>query len=293
MSPRSAALRMANLGCGRRHHPDWINIDIDPGDDGAIRHDLSRSVPLADESCDVVYHSAVLEHFRRKDALKFLIECKRILRPAGMLRVGVPDLQRICELYLSKLYAALRGDVQSGREREWMVLEMLDQAVREKSGGEMLSFLRGLDGKDEGFVYSRIGQEGRELVEEMRRTEGNSMSAVQPASGGRRTPRQWAGGVRRLLRQRVLRFLLGEEGERALQVGRFRLAGEVHQWMYDRYSLSQILLEAGFVSPVCHGPSTSQIADWTTFNLDTLADGTVVKPDLLFMEVTKPERSGR
>src|SRR5262245_53318777 len=117
-----------NLGCGKRYHPDWINIDIVPQGPHVISHDLSRDIPLPTGSCDVVYHSAALEHMRCPDARRFLEECWRILRPGGILRVAVPDLEKICRLYLEKLHAACNGAAGADDDYDWMLLEMYDQA---------------------------------------------------------------------------------------------------------------------------------------------------------------------
>ena len=160
----SEATKYLNLGCGHRYHPDWINIDIIPKGLGVIKHDLSCGIPLPDASCNVIYHSAVLEHMRRPDAVAFLKECHRVLKPDGILRVGVPDLEKICRLYLSKLAEALNGDETAAHDYDWIMLELLDQIVREKSGGNMLDYLRQNPLPNETFVYERIGEEGRELV---------------------------------------------------------------------------------------------------------------------------------
>jgi hypothetical protein len=83
-------------------------------------------------------------------------------------------------------------------------------------------------------------------------------------------------------------LFFGSAGARAIKIGQFRLAGEVHQWMYDRYSLAHLMLAAGFVDPIQQSAKNSLIPQWTSFNLDTLPDGNVRKPDSLFMEATKP-----
>jgi len=85
----------------------------------------------------------------------------------------------------------------------------------------------------------------------------------------------------------LLWLLLGSDNMRALEIGRFRLSGEVHHWMYDRYSLGRLLIAAGFRNPVVQSATTSLIPNWTSFHLDTLPDGRVIKPDLFFMEATK------
>jgi predicted SAM-dependent methyltransferase len=276
-----------NLGCGTRYHSDWINIDISSHGPGVIQHDLSQGIPLPDGSCDVVYHAAVLEHMRRDAALSLLHECHRVLKPGGITRVGVPDLERLCSLYLTKLQAACDGDEAAEHDYAWIMLELYDQAARETSGGEMLDFLRQVPLPNEAFVYERIGEEGRQLVNALRHQEERRMAAPvtrQPIGIGlsRRI-----GALVGSIRRHLLQLLLGPGGTRALDIGRFRLSGEVHHWMYDRYSLGQLLRAAGFHNPVLLSASRSQIPDWTSFHLDTLPDGSIVKPDLLFMEARK------
>lgn len=281
-------MRYVNLGCGNHYHPDWINIDIASNTPDVITHDLSRGIPLPEASCDVVYHSHVLEHFRQVDALPFMQECYRVLRPGGIVRVATPDLERICRVYLEKLEIALSGDVVSTHDYEWIMLEMYDQTVREQSGGRMLNYLRQNPLVNEMFIYQRIGQVGRNLVHTLRKTQSNS-------------PRQiWLDRLKRTgwhlpilvlnhIRDRILaRWLLGSEGMRALLIGRFRLAGEVHHWMYDRYSLAKLMLVVGFQDPIQQSATSSLIAQWESFNLDTSSNGVEYKPDSLFMEAIKP-----
>lgn len=278
-----------NLGCGSRYHPDWINIDMAPQVPEVMQGDLSRGIPLPGASCDVVYHSAVLEHMRRADAAAFLTECYRVLKPGGIMRVGVPDLEKICHLYLSRLTAALNGDKSAEHDYDWIMLELLDQTVREQSGGGMLDFLRQQPIPNESFVYERIGEEGREVVEALQR---------QPGRSGTRSFRDLLHEVRWRLttlstaaRRRVPQLALGKNDRRALEIGRFRLAGEVHQWMYDRYSLARLLTQIGFREMHVQDATTSRIPDWASYHLDSMPDGQVMKPDLFFMEVIRPDAS--
>ena len=63
--------------------------------------------------------------------------------------------------------------------------------------------------------------------------------------------------------------------------------GELHRWMYDRHSLGQLLLQAGFRNVERQSAVTSLIAGWTEFQLDSNTDGSVYKPESLFMEGMK------
>jgi len=279
-------MRLANLGCGNRFHPDWINIDIAPNDPRVIAHDLSAGVPLESASCDVVYHSHVLEHLRGGDAVSFMRECLRVLMPGGILRVATPDLERIARLYLGSLEKAVAGD--SG-DYDWIILEMYDQTVREESGGQMREYLRRNPLPAEAFVLARIGQEGREIVQVLRRHPDTPAAAAPPLEA------RLADALRhpiRAIRQKMLQPLLGSHDRRALRIGRFRLAGEVHQWMYDRYSLAKLMTEVGFENPLPQTATSSLIAGWSAFNLDTQSDGTVIKPDSMYMEAIRPLAGG-
>lgn len=277
-----------NLGCGSRYHPDWINIDIAPQGPEVIQNDLSRGIPLADGSCDVVYHAAVLEHLRCSDAATFLAECYRVLKPGGIVRVGVPNLEKICQLYLSRLTAALNGEKTAAHDYNWIMLELFDQIVREKSGGGMLDFLRQNPLPNETFVYERVGEQGRQLVKSLRSSSVSLRRCNHTLVDLLNKLRRGFRVLPCLAKRRILCLLLGTEDRRALEIGRFRLAGEVHQWMYDRYSLARLLEQAGFHGPQLHDANTSQIPNWASFHLDTLPDGQVIKPDLFFMEAIKP-----
>lgn len=50
----------------------------------------------------------VLEHFTWDDAQRLLRECKRILMPGGVLRVIVPDGEKLMKWYCSRNVEALR-----------------------------------------------------------------------------------------------------------------------------------------------------------------------------------------
>ena len=53
------------------------------------------SLPLPDESVDVVFHQGLLEHFRHEQAEKLLDENIRVLKKGGLLLVDVPQRYHI------------------------------------------------------------------------------------------------------------------------------------------------------------------------------------------------------
>ncbi|MEP7343522.1 MAG: methyltransferase domain-containing protein [Acidobacteriota bacterium] len=281
---------LLNLGCGQRFCADtsWTNVDFNSADGRVIAHDLRRKLPFDDNTFDAVYHSHVLEHFTRSDGRRFVAECGRVLKPAGVLRVAVPDGAQICRLYLDALAKLEAGESEWQGRYDWMMLELYDQTVRTFSGGEMAGYLRRRELPDEDFILARIGNVGREIIDSARKTEGK----IEQASVSRRpTWRRWArllkGGPERW-RQQLKLALLSEQEREALSLGLFRLGGEVHQWMYDGHSLRQLLESAGFVDVHRCGATESRIENWATYHLDVDPNGAEHAPSSVYMEARKP-----
>jgi predicted SAM-dependent methyltransferase len=261
--------RMLNLGCGRRFHTSWVNVDIAPHDPSVTAADVSQSIPFPDQHFDVVYHSHVIEHIRANDVQRFLRECRRVLKRGGIMRVATPDLERLCAAYLDTLRTHATAD------HEWLVIELIDQTVREQSGGAMLDYLKQDPLPNEAFVLERIGEEGRELLAAIRGT-ARPMTTPQ-------TP-----GLRRRLKDALVTRWYGRDALLAMEIGKFRLSGEVHQWLYDPLSLERVLTAAGFCEPTVRAAGESAIAGWRGFFLEITPAGDVIKPDSMFMEARNP-----
>ena len=99
-----------NLGCGTTYHRRWVNMDLLPSAPEVIKHDLYDPLPFSDGTFEIVYNSHVLEHLHRGHVQDFLLECRRVLQPEGIIRVVVPDLEQLAKSYLARLEGALAGD---------------------------------------------------------------------------------------------------------------------------------------------------------------------------------------
>jgi predicted SAM-dependent methyltransferase len=246
---------LCNLGCGTRYHGDWINVDHHGDGVNVLSWDLRQSLPLPNHCCDAVYSSHVIEHFDRDEAIRFLGECRRLLKPGGIVRLVAPDLEGLARSYLSRLDAARRGERGADDEYEWAVIELIDQMVRHRSGGEMLRLWSLHEVPAEEFVAERVGSEYQRA---RAHCKGRSPDRTQPSPA---------------------------------RVGRFRLGGEVHRWMYDSYSMAKLLSSCGFTDIRSCAANESRIDGFVHYGLDTLADGTVYKPDSFFMEAVIPAGS--
>ena len=249
-----------NLGCGSRHHPEWVNLDTDPDDETVRLWDVRDGLPFGDGTCDALYHSHLLEHLRSADVRTLMAETLRVCRSGAVIRIVVPDLERIAREYLRLLDDALDGKPGAEADYDWIMLEMYDQAVREASGGLMEDVLRApLPNRE--YVVRRVGD------------------------GTFPRRRSW---LRHHLERAVGKLTSKGNAGRALRIGRFRLSGEVHQWMYDRFSLARLMKAFGLLEARVVRPDESAIANWHSYGLDVLADGSIAKPDSLYMEARRP-----
>jgi predicted SAM-dependent methyltransferase len=278
-------VRCLNLGCGSRYVQGWANLDFVATKD-VIGHDLRKPLPFADGEFDIVYHSHVLEHFRKVDATRFLRECWRVLKPGGLCRIAVPDLEGIATFYLREVDSLRRGGGSRSSNHEWMLLELYDQVVRTEPGGAMVEFLERETLENEDFVTTRLGIEAKRIIERSRRQRVDR-SVVKNTRLGIKS------GIKRLAQRWRMAgaAMLAGIPVAALHAAKFRETGENHLCMYDEFALRNILSETEFVDMQRQDAKSSAISEWAAFALDTEPDGTTYKPDSLFMEARRPQRT--
>jgi predicted SAM-dependent methyltransferase len=287
--------RYLNVGCGSRFNRSWINVDIQPSDKDVKACNILNGLPFDEGHFDAVYNSHVIEHISKPDVVYFLAECFRVLKPDGVLRVVVPDLEQIASLYLQSLKDMDEGNSESESIHEWMVLEMYDQVVRDKSGGEMKHFLAESNDKTQAFIKERWGSEADMLFDAIKKASEPTDKHVTR----RKKQKIYDRFITRMnglsskidVKGLILKLLLGSEYEtyknNKVKID-FQKSGELHKWMYDRYSLKKLLLCAGFNDFRVMNAWESSIPDWNQQYLDVDENGRIYKPDSLFVEVKKP-----
>jgi SAM-dependent methyltransferase len=182
-------------------------------------HNLSSGIPFGSETVDVVYHSHFLEHLDRADALRFLAEVKRVLKPGGIHRIVVPDFEVLCRRYLTHIDEGDQvGDAAKLHDK--YISDIIEQSIRKTAAGAS---------RQNAFVY--------------------------------------------LLEAAIL--------------GDARRRGETHQWMYDRITLANFLLEAGYSRTILQLFNSSLIPNWNRYALDSNSEGGPYQQDSLYLEAMK------
>jgi len=135
------SLFRVNIGCGMSPTPDWLNFDNSPSVRLAkyplliktlcafniLRStqldfihfcqrsqitwaEVTKHIPLPNHSVEVIYSSHMLEHLDRNEVVLFLREARRILIKGGILRLAIPDLNKLISNYVQN------GDADSFME---------------------------------------------------------------------------------------------------------------------------------------------------------------------------------
>lgn len=267
-----------NLGCGDRFCPDWINIDFVCHSEGVIQINLLEELPFQDNSFDLVYSSHMLEHFSPVNAEKLMLECHRVMRPSAILRIVVPDLEVLARAYLNALDEC-SDDSQAIAIHDWSIIQLIDQCTRDEPGGEMIKFLNnvslryaetiGKTSKTANDVLSaRIRRQSDLPVESCNVNSRNK--CVEEADG---FFSRCIGKFRRIAKSRVPID--------------FSMIGEKHKWMYDRKSLTRLFNRCGFRDVRVVDAEVSRCVEWNRWYLDRHPDGTIYRPDSLFIEGIK------
>lgn len=145
----------------------------------------------------------------------------------------------------------------------------------------MRKYLSNKNIRNKSFIISRIGFE----AETFWNYRINNKSMIQKIKS--KSLPWYLQKLRVISAKLAVRLFLGNEGEHALEEGLFRNSGEIHRWMYDSFSLSRLIGQAGFIDINTCSADRSRISDFNTYQLDIVGNH-IRKPDSLFIEGMKP-----
>ncbi len=113
-----------HIGCGPYVKRGWLNVDINPTF-GVEFMDASREFPFAAERFRYVYSEHLLEHLDYWGGRNFLAESYRVLQKGGTMRLALPNLDFLIELYKNPHTAVHRKYI------EWSVGQYSPETSRD------------------------------------------------------------------------------------------------------------------------------------------------------------------
>lgn len=264
MRKEAQKMKYVNCGCGSKYviSDEWINLDFAKGK-GVQKCNILKGLPFDEGSVDVIFSSCMLEHFTVEQAESHISDCYRVLKPNGIIRLVVPDLENVCKEYL-RVLDLVRNDDTYESKYKYISIELIDQMTRMHSGGEMQKYWEASD-KDEEYVLARTG-----YPEGWTNSELSMLSKVKMHFN--------------FYKHIILsKFKIYNE----LSLGRFMLSGEVHRWMYDSYSLTKLLEKKGFRMVQLMKYNESEIVNWKKYKIEVTEQGNEYKPHCIYVEARK------
>lgn len=113
---RRLSVSKVNLCCGNQKIPGYYGVDFVRGADLSL--DLSKNdLPFRDGSLDAVICISAINYFTRARAQEIVSEVYRVLKPGGIARFGVQDMEAIARRYVEKDTEFFFQKLPDGRER--------------------------------------------------------------------------------------------------------------------------------------------------------------------------------
>ena len=91
-----------HIGCGSHVLDGWLNTDIFPEDERIRFLDATMPFPYEEETFKYIFCEHMFEHVPYVGGRNMLNECYRVLKPGGVLRMTMPTLNFLVNIYLNK-----------------------------------------------------------------------------------------------------------------------------------------------------------------------------------------------
>ena len=97
--PEDQGVRRLNWGCGEWTVEGWINADVKKHDGVDLVGDIRDGLKLDSDSIDYAVSVHALPEIPYTELVSTLAELRRVLKPGGVLRLALPDLDKGIEAY--------------------------------------------------------------------------------------------------------------------------------------------------------------------------------------------------
>ncbi|MFC1565373.1 methyltransferase domain-containing protein [Candidatus Neomarinimicrobiota bacterium] len=267
---------------------EWNNIkfstlpylDVPPN---LYHYELRKPLPFEENTFDAIYCNHVFEHLTHEGGIKFSNELNRVLKPGGICRVVVPDLESAAREYLKNLEEVLHHPFPDNKIRyEWGVADLIDQMVRLKPGGMMGEKLTA----------------GDVDWDQIKRCNGDVFESFRIKS-----KKQHSSNYMKLLKNHFLNLLSNKDILKFVKLFWYRLRreyfiklskkslvelyNEKNLWMYDHFSLPRLLKRSNFVDIQVMDFNTSKIDEWSRYNFDQSEKGNYPLEPSVYVEGSK------
>ena len=249
-------------------YDEWNNIKFAtlkyPDKPPFLLHlDVRGPIPYADNTFNVVYCNHVIEHLTPDEGLYHVQELYRVTEPGGICRMVVPDLELSANEYIECLNNVASNRTEDNiRRYKWAVADLIDQMVRPNSGGEMWKLLASGD-----VDWEQIKRCNGDVFEEIRTgAYFKKLEEKAATDSAPHTVKRISNDLTTKIKNKFYRYLKTRFGVSPKPY--VEQLNERTMWMYDRYSLPELIKKGGFGGVHLVSYKTSDIHDWQKYDFD-------------------------
>jgi predicted SAM-dependent methyltransferase len=118
-----------HLGCWKRDIPGFVNIDLCDLPHIHYNSSIDKLPFIEDNTVELIYCSHSLEYYDYDGIMACLSEWNRVLHKGGILRLAVPDFDKLIEVYLA-----------SGRDLNRILGPLFGRMIIQTEKGEQIIY---------------------------------------------------------------------------------------------------------------------------------------------------------
>jgi len=109
-----------HIGCGKKYLSGYKHLDVIDYDHVDFVCDARNLSMIETQTVSEIYACHILEHVERNEVPGVLAEWSRVLKPAGVIRIAVPNFESIVEEYIeNKDLTSFQGLLYGGQTYDY------------------------------------------------------------------------------------------------------------------------------------------------------------------------------
>ena len=220
-----------NIACGDNFitENEWVNLDYESNNLNVIKCDVLKKIPFTENSVSSIYTSHFIEHIPLNKIDKFLQDCFRVLKYGGIIRIVTPDFVEMTRSYINAI------DNNNPIEFEYIKIEILDQLIRKKEGGNLRSTFKKI-----------IKEDNQEMKNLIKKRLGYNLEDNR-LQNFRKEKKNYLKIIKKIFINNYIRFIITllPAAFRSQNVNLSKV-GENHKWIWDYFDLKKRLEINGF-----------------------------------------------
>ncbi len=119
-------IKKLHIGCGPHIIHGWLNSDYGLKSKEILNFDATKVFPFDNDTFDYIFSEHMVEHVSYEKGIMMFLECFRVLKPNGKIRIATPGLEFLVDLYVSSNKSKIQEAFIKDQIDEWTNAPLYD-----------------------------------------------------------------------------------------------------------------------------------------------------------------------